>query len=532
VNANIDISLAKLSAPVEVLRLDRRACQTLRRARVYTVAEIVLRGKHKLFSIRNLGAQTAYRIWHALAEYLELSQEQLGSETASASESSGDVWGVPISILPLFPSTLQELSWLGYSSIDDLVRSRANQYRDLSGIDAQELSAINQHLHSYLVRAAQAHLLRIQRDYPTLESSSLKPLTTIASHPASGLPSDPARRWSVLELRTMQGLSAPEICARLGLSSSQVSGDISRTWKWLRRNLDTQRAFLDHLEERSKLLQSSLGTGSLDLHDLVQHLSANPTDSNLEVQGTEVERMILVLRSLAIHPHRWLWRYMEPKWPTLIWLSCLVEPAIKTHQQVKQPRNDPAREQKRKAIAESVHRVLAQARKPMHWSEVAEHVRQLDPGQSLTAGQVHRSLWKHSELFAQLGGGNYTLVEWGSPRVEPCRDLIRAILERENHPLPAETILSRVSEIRPVTRVSVLSSLHLNLRFYRSMQGTFGLRGWLPETLAEPDHSTPDWRIEEPGSLRRIERAAARGFDVKKLLSEDRLEPAYVEKYA
>ena len=164
----------------------------------------------------------------------------------------------------------------------------------------------------------------------------------------------------------------------------------------------------------------------------------------------------------------------------------------------------------------------------MHWSEVAKQVCQLDASDFLTARQVHRSLWKHSELFARLGGGNYTLVEWGSPKVEPWPDIITAILKRENHSLPAKTILSRVSEIRPVTQASVLSSLHLNLRLYRSMKGTFGLRGWLLATLAELDHSTLDWLIEESASRRRVERAAARGIDVKKFLSEDRLEPASI----
>jgi hypothetical protein len=247
-------------------------------------------------------------------------------------------------------------------------------------------------------------------------------------------------------------------------------------------------------------------------------------DSNPEVPEAEVERMILVLRTLAMHPRGWFRRKMEPEWPTLICLSCLVEPTIKAQRRVKQRREDRARGQKKKTIAEAAHRVLAQAGTPMHWSEVAEQVCQLDSCHSLTKSQVHWSLSQHRELFARLGGGNYTLAEWGSPAVEPCPDIIAAILKREHHPLPAETILSKVIAVRPATQASVRSSLHLNIRFYRSMQGTFGLRAWLPEALAEQEPSTLEWLLEDPASRRRVERAAARGIDVEKFVSRDRLE--------
>ena len=41
-NQGIDISIPKLSAPVEILHIDRRAYRLLKRASLYTVAEVVL----------------------------------------------------------------------------------------------------------------------------------------------------------------------------------------------------------------------------------------------------------------------------------------------------------------------------------------------------------------------------------------------------------------------------------------------------------------------------------------------------------
>ena len=72
--------------------------------------------------------------------------------------------------------------------------------------------------------------------------------------------------------------------------------------------------------------------------------------------------------------------------------------------------------------------------------------------------------------------------------------------------------------------------LYMNLtlypRFYRSLEKTFGLRGWLaPEETR--DLSTPGWLTEDPISLRRVERARAQGYDIEKIIAEDRLEISF-----
>jgi DNA-directed RNA polymerase alpha subunit len=191
---NIDVSIVKLSAPVEALNIDRRAWRTLQRASVYTVAEIVLRGKPQPGSIKNMGPLMADRIWRAVARYLELPEEKLAGEPAAPAGSRCEVWEAPVSALPLHPSTVYTLARLGYLRIDDLVKARANQYKNLPGVGAHELFEIDQKLHRFLARAAQAHLLGITGTDTSLESESLAAPPVI--FPLPGLPKHAGPFWN------------------------------------------------------------------------------------------------------------------------------------------------------------------------------------------------------------------------------------------------------------------------------------------------------------------------------------------------
>ena len=65
VNEGIDISIARRSAPVEVLSVGQRTRRALQRAGISTVAEIVLPGKPKLGAARRVGSLTTGRIFEA-----------------------------------------------------------------------------------------------------------------------------------------------------------------------------------------------------------------------------------------------------------------------------------------------------------------------------------------------------------------------------------------------------------------------------------------------------------------------------------
>jgi hypothetical protein len=91
--------------------------------------------------------------------------------------------------------------------------------------------------------------------------------------------------------------------------------------------------------------------------------------------------------------------------------------------------------------------------------------------------------------------------------------------------MPAEWIGERVSAIRPMKASSLRMMLNLHIRFYKSIQNTYGLRGWLPKEEEAQKIPHPDWLGEAPQSRKRVERARAKGMDVKKIVAQDRLQP-------
>ena len=113
---------------------------------------------------------------------------------------------------------------------------------------------------------------------------------------------------------------------------------------------------------------------------------------------------------------------------------------------------------------------------------------------------------------------------WGNRKVETYPAVIASVLRQENRPLPFDLIFERVSEIRPVKPSSLEMNLNFNPRFYQSVQKTYGLRGWLAQGVTQ-DVPTPDWLREDPTSLKRVERARAKGCPVEKIIAEDRLCP-------
>jgi hypothetical protein len=519
-NQGIDISIEKLSAPVEMLNINRRACHLLRRASLYTVAEVLLAGKSKPRSAKHIGALTWWHIFGAVASYLGLPEEQVTGEAALQAEPLMDPCNSPISVLPLPYPTLLSLGSMGVFQIKELINSRANRYSNFLGFEAQEILDIDGALNSYLAKAAQSQLLPFVGTDAILEPRSGADLSLILQ--GRGLNE---RSWSVLELNAMQLLTLKEISIRLGeLSRERVGQLIWETHEHLHRKRGLLSHFFDHFEEKSKVLQKSLARDPLDLKTLVLHLLPDPTHSELVVGEKEVERMIVLVRSLILHPRPWFREEMETKWPAFILLSCLVQPVLAQHEQVRQILEERKPKQKKQTTREIIYSVLARTRKPMHWSDIAEEVSRLSGGRTISGSAVHNLLTYHKKLFARVGRGTYALVEWGSQTVEMYPAIIASLLRQENRPVPFDLIFERVSAIRPVKRSSLTITLDFHPRFYQSIQKTYGLRGWLAQEETQ-DVPTPDWLREDSTSLKRVERARAKGCHVEKIIAEDRLCP-------
>jgi hypothetical protein len=524
-NRSTNISIERLSAPVEMLDLDMRACRGLRRAGIHTVAEVLLAGRQRLTSARNIASRTADRIFEALRAYLGLPTDCQVYDAPAQPGSPFDPLAAPIDVLQLPASTLQELRSMGMFRVNELLSSRPNEYGIILGLGEAEIRWIDIQLDSYLAGAAHAFLQRLAGGEAIPEPS---------------VPAAPPKRdlgsalqtlalgegdWSVLELGSWSSLSLEQIGARDGGIRPERAGQIlARAKEIVQDKLVFLSNFLDLFKQKSNTLRGALEDHSPDRHALIRGLLPGACDPYLTACPEDVERTIVIVRTIAMHPRRWFVREMEPRWPAFIFLSCLIEPAIQRHPPVSQTILKWKRTKKRKTCKQLTYEVLAARGQAMHWTEVTEEVRRLSAGHSVAARSVQERLNYHKKLFVLLGPGTYGLAKWGHRAVESYPQIIARVLRQEGRPLSFDVLFDRVSAIRPVTESSLKMNLSMHPRFYRTMdpQGTYGLRGWLHrgESHGSP---TPGWSVEHPTSVKRVERARAKRLDIDKMIREDML---------
>ena len=322
VNPNIDISIAKLSAPVEMLSVGKRTCRALQRAGIYTVAEIILTGKPKLGSAKHMGTLTTSRVFEAVSRFLGLPEERLAEEANSLLGTCWNPWDVPTHVLQLPDSILRELKCKGYYGIQQLIRGRTNGYDKTLWSNAESIAEVDRALNEYLGRAAQARLVRWFRTEGIPEPPSIPCPVLILPLPRLG-----EGPWSALKQRALQRRSLKKTGAR-GINGQQLRPSLRQAHDHVRQNLNVLSIFLDYFEEKSTCFQESLGVRPLELESLVEHLLPDPAASEVLLDEKEVERMILLLRNLVMYPGPRFAEELEQRWPVLLRLSCLVEPVL------------------------------------------------------------------------------------------------------------------------------------------------------------------------------------------------------------
>jgi hypothetical protein len=129
-----NISIERLSAPVEALEIDIRACRALQRAGLRTVAEILVAGRHTLTSAKRISRRRADRILEALRAYLGLPDDDRVDEPPAPRGSPSGPLSASIEVLQLPGPSLQRLRSMGLSRVDDLLSSRPNGYGNLLGL--------------------------------------------------------------------------------------------------------------------------------------------------------------------------------------------------------------------------------------------------------------------------------------------------------------------------------------------------------------------------------------------------------------
>jgi DNA-directed RNA polymerase delta subunit len=127
-----------------------------------------------------------------------------------------------------------------------------------------------------------------------------------------------------------------------------------------------------------------------------------------------------------------------------------------------------------KSIRDKTYLVLGRHGRPLHFSEIAKHVRGLGTNKRyVTIQAVHNELIK-DERFILIGRGIYALAEWGyTPGT--VAEIIASVL-REEQPLHKDEIVRRVLMKRQVKTTTIILNLQEKEQFQRTAKATYKLK--------------------------------------------------------
>jgi len=220
---------------------------------------------------------------------------------------------------------------------------------------------------------------------------------------------------------------------------------------------------------------------------------------------------------------------VRARYPRLAYAACALPPAILAHPTVAAAAERLRREAERAQRKNREHQhaltygalaaaVLREAATPLHWTEIAARAEALGHRSPFTPRALFNALASGVDTFVRVGPGAYGLAAWGAAPAPPYPALIARVLRAAGHPLPPDEIRRQVDQVRPITATSLQMVLDLHARLYRSVEGTYGLRAWLP---SDPEATAPCWQVEDRRSARRVAYAQARGIDVARMTARD-----------
>lgn len=126
-----------------------------------------------------------------------------------------------------------------------------------------------------------------------------------------------------------------------------------------------------------------------------------------------------------------------------------------------------------KSIRDKIYVVLSRSGQPMHFSEIAEHIKKSDfKRKDVTTQAIHNELIKDSR-FVLVGRGIYALNEWGYSK-GTVADVIADILRQES-PLHRDEIINRVLKVRHVKPTTIILNLQGKEQFKRVAKATYSL---------------------------------------------------------
>jgi hypothetical protein len=127
-----------------------------------------------------------------------------------------------------------------------------------------------------------------------------------------------------------------------------------------------------------------------------------------------------------------------------------------------------------KNIRDKIYVILHDQKKPMHFSEIAESIKDSDfRRKDVTTQAIHNELIK-DKRFVLIGRGIYALREWGYKK-GTVADVIAEVLRKEGGPLHRDEIVKRVLKSRHVKETTILLNLQGKPQFKRVAKATYEL---------------------------------------------------------
>ncbi|PKL31777.1 hypothetical protein CVV43_01465 [Candidatus Saccharibacteria bacterium HGW-Saccharibacteria-1] len=127
-----------------------------------------------------------------------------------------------------------------------------------------------------------------------------------------------------------------------------------------------------------------------------------------------------------------------------------------------------------KNIRDKIYVILAENGKPMHFSEIADSIKDSSfKRKDVTTQAIHNELIKDSR-FVLIGRGIYALDNWGFNK-GTVSDIIADVLKESSEPLHRDEIVKRVLKSRQVKETTILLNLQSKPQFKRVAKATYAL---------------------------------------------------------
>ncbi len=125
-----------------------------------------------------------------------------------------------------------------------------------------------------------------------------------------------------------------------------------------------------------------------------------------------------------------------------------------------------------KNIRDKIYVILAENKKPMHFSEIANSIKDSDfKRKNVTTQAIHNELIKDPR-FVLIGRGIYALDSWGFNR-GTVADIIADVLKKSPKPLHRDEIVKQVLKSRQVKETTILLNLQSKPQFKRVAKATY-----------------------------------------------------------